>query len=1368
MGDYDLSGLNTRSFEQLIQAITVKVFGPNIIIFGDGPDGGREATFEGTVPYPSKEQAWNGYGVIQAKFLQRPLGAPMDGAWALQQLHDELAKFNVPTNVTRPKKAKVKSKARANKYTRRIPDYYIFITNAVLTPVGGQGTKDKAYAILEDFKKDTGLKDFDIWDYDKICAYLDGYEDIRHCYEGFITTGDVLARVMEWLRPSQPHFKQVIYRFLQEELLTDQYANLEQAGRATEDKVPIAKVFVDLPTFAEQLIDPPTEEASTTAHLPTGFVAEVLNEARNRLDPASLKESTALLDDAGNAPDHRLGRFVLVGGPGQGKTTIGQFIAQLFRTAILKDRADWIPVREIQDILDLVSAQCQTENIGLPRARRFPLRIVLSDFAKEVASTSGITSVLSYITARIKKQTDVNATASDLRLWLKNYPWLIIFDGLDEVPASSNRKEVLAAIQRFRIEINECNADVLIIATTRPQGYSGDFAPNVYEHKWLAPLSTTRAMHYARRLVEVRYAANKDRKERVLTRLERAAHTEATARLMRSPLQVTIMTTLVGTRGQPPQERWGLFNDYYKVIYQREMEREIPASDILRAYRSDIDRIHNRVGLILQAKSERSGETDARLSERDFATIVADRLNEEGHEDAERDELQRQIMEAATDRLVFIVGLQENQIGFEIRSLQEFMAAEALMDGREQIVRQRLREIAPIPNWRNVFLFAAGKCFADRQDLRDTVYTVCAEINDNDVDAASYATLEGSHLALDLIEEGVTRTQPRFAKLFARLALRILNLPPVEAHVRLAKLYEAGLETIYREELSQRLNLVDFYQQLGTWACLVKLIDLDIEWARQLGDQHWPSADEPKLELLRIASKIKNSWKVSKLIEVSPRLSPHDLVPRRNREDEHIFKNVKDDSLPAWFRAIKVLTGRRFSLSRELTAPVNILSGARGNLKLTIHTTTDLIDRSVLGLLQLPEEAQELWAATVAVVRFINDPSKEALAQELKGLAATGSYKSLKQSIIGIPWPLAACLAVANNQRDLYRLAAHAEDGGLGGVIDWEAAEKRWSQQGITAADFEYIKNDRLPFDKHIAEYGFPFTATSSWSTSPWERSDYPAALVSLHERLRTSRVGDLLAGWISFVLAVGLRQTSKSPTKTRFDLSREQLINLIDDTLHTKRYLDITVLNAYKWKAKIPEDWLEFLDKLGQHKNLSAHHYVNQNLVDGLSKTFTIDPSRTGILRLLSLLIARGGNPSVPIELLSPEQYEDSLSRASIILIRIAQKPLSSSESELLARFIAELVDDEKWVIDAILLMLERNQVPSNTALDKFLLIIRSLLPATMWRTGAKITKTLGSSLKRRTSGLEKAELWANLRLRSELGNLVKSDRGVNDGEAL
>ncbi|HEX6097822.1 MAG TPA: hypothetical protein VF432_15965 [Thermoanaerobaculia bacterium] len=71
MGNFDFTGLSTGSFESLAQALAVKVLGAGTVIFGAGPDGGREATYEGRVKYPSAAEQWDGYIVLQAKFRQR-------------------------------------------------------------------------------------------------------------------------------------------------------------------------------------------------------------------------------------------------------------------------------------------------------------------------------------------------------------------------------------------------------------------------------------------------------------------------------------------------------------------------------------------------------------------------------------------------------------------------------------------------------------------------------------------------------------------------------------------------------------------------------------------------------------------------------------------------------------------------------------------------------------------------------------------------------------------------------------------------------------------------------------------------------------------------------------------------------------------------------------------------------------------------------------------------------------------------------------------------------------------------------------------------------------------------------------------------
>jgi hypothetical protein len=45
----NFQGFTTDSFEQLIRALALKIVGPGVTAFGNGPDGGREATFQGKV-----------------------------------------------------------------------------------------------------------------------------------------------------------------------------------------------------------------------------------------------------------------------------------------------------------------------------------------------------------------------------------------------------------------------------------------------------------------------------------------------------------------------------------------------------------------------------------------------------------------------------------------------------------------------------------------------------------------------------------------------------------------------------------------------------------------------------------------------------------------------------------------------------------------------------------------------------------------------------------------------------------------------------------------------------------------------------------------------------------------------------------------------------------------------------------------------------------------------------------------------------------------------------------------------------------------------------------------------------------------------
>src|SRR5215468_10500738 len=383
--------------------------------------------------------------------------------------------------------------------------------------------------------------------------------------------------------------------FLAKELRSDQFANLEQAGHGTEERIPLVRIFVDLPIGTQsiqELFDNPRKEKKDIE-----LISLLMETASDPLDPASILQTKLPPEDRPTrSQDSQPGRYVLVGEPGQGKTTVGQFACQLFRVALLQDRPNHLLPPEVREPLFALQEQCQTSRVlPPPKARRFPVRIILSEFANALNADHDL-SLLGFIARQIKRRTDRTVSPEDLRNWLSRYPWFLVLDGLDEVPSSTNREEVLKKVEDFWIDAAQVNADVLVLATTRPQGYSDDFSPTYYRHLALAPLSPQRAMAYARRLVNVRYAGEPDRQQKILTRLQKASTQEATARLMRSPLQITIIAALVDQTGNPPQDRWRLFHDYYEVIYNRERERPIPAAELLRDHKPDIDAIHHQVG----------------------------------------------------------------------------------------------------------------------------------------------------------------------------------------------------------------------------------------------------------------------------------------------------------------------------------------------------------------------------------------------------------------------------------------------------------------------------------------------------------------------------------------------------------------------------------------------------------------------------------------------------------------------------------------------------------------------------------------------------------------------------------------------------
>ncbi|MFF2381668.1 NACHT domain-containing protein [Streptomyces sp. NPDC058108] len=737
--DYDLTRLGSREFEHLTQALAIKILGPAVQTFGDGPDGGREAEFHGelTYPLPDPEGPWDGHGVLQAKFLQRPRGTTHDTAWFLNSVRAELRQW------ANPKSKRVREGA--------LPDYLLFCTNVVLSPDPEVGGIDSFKRIAGELIKELNLpvRDVRVWHFDQICRYLDIYPSIRQTYSGLTTAGDVLFRLREIFEGTVGDLGELLANHSSKELATDQWVRLGEAGEADNQRLPLAELAID-PTASYVKPDGTSEVVAVVQHI--------------------ISHGDTVLNSKGSKGGPR--RIALIGGPGQGKSTVGQILCQAYRANLLGGAMDRMD-DEAKEILTTFIDEMQRIGLSAPAARRWPVRINLSEYADVVAGGE-IVSILRYLSEEISRRTP-DITAGQLRSWLRAWPWLLVLDGLDEVASTQARDTVMERVNDFLLEAASVDADLLVVATSRPQGYREEFSTQRYVHMRLEPMAAEDAVSYAAQLTQLRHRGDPETAERVLRRLEEASEEELTARLMTTPLQVTIMAILLERRERVPQQRYRLFYDYYQAIYNREASKSGPTARLIDDHRNAINHLHERAGLILQMKSENDGGSDASLSRTELFGVIETHLTCEGFDGEASRTLANRMVDAAMRRLILLVPRKQDSVGFDVRSLQEFMAARAMVSEGSEELGDLLSATAASAHWRNTWLLAAGQIFHERPNLRDRLVILLDEIQAKS--EISLFTKPGSSLAVGLLSDDVAAQAPRFLRVLTKIALELLEDP---------------------------------------------------------------------------------------------------------------------------------------------------------------------------------------------------------------------------------------------------------------------------------------------------------------------------------------------------------------------------------------------------------------------------------------------------------------------------------------------------------------------------------------------------------------------------------------------------------------
>jgi hypothetical protein len=697
--------------------------------------------------------SWNGYAVIQAKqreFPADPRDRRDDAAWLRGQIRDELDAWS-----------------GAKSKRGRFPRYVIFVTNARLSSVPGTGGIDSVNDYIRkrvhgdgtdsgpgELGK-RGLRDWRIWHRDQLNALLTAEGGIRRAFPAMLTAGDVLARMSGLRGISDPReLHRVLTAHARNTLLTERWVNLSEAGADTRHSV--EEVIIDL-------------RADGPGRRETTALREVI-----ACGDTVLKASMAVPGEQRH--------MILTGMPGNGKSTVARFVTQAYRASFMA--GDIPPNGKARDIADGTRGALVRLGLPRPRNRRWPFRVDLADLAQDLGPSGG-KSLLRWLSERISLRAEIDITPAALQQWLHAWPWLLVLDGLDEVTSPEARRRITDEIEAFTEAADEADADLLVVVTTRPTGYIERIAPEHFAQFDLRYLDTETAAGYGRLVTSLRLADDPDRRGQVLARFNRHLADPAMARLMQTPLQVLIMTVILERAGNLPPDRYQLFWRYYETVYDREAAKNTPLASLLTLQRRTITELHEAVGLTLQVHGEEKARWKAVLPLTELHRLAERRLLELGHETGPDT---RALTESiVTKRLVLLVPAEDDTVAFEIRPLQELMAGRALGNGTDEETRQRLTLTAVCPYWRNTWVFAAGRTFADGSDSRRELIVDITETIDRQPGWPGWLCPAGPELAGSLLDDGLAAAAPKWQRRLIDVALRALTGPHAREPVWLAR-----------------------------------------------------------------------------------------------------------------------------------------------------------------------------------------------------------------------------------------------------------------------------------------------------------------------------------------------------------------------------------------------------------------------------------------------------------------------------------------------------------------------------------------------------------------------------------------------------
>ncbi|MHA3700760.1 NACHT domain-containing protein [Jatrophihabitans sp. YIM 134969] len=701
--------LSEKRFQQLCGALLAVSF-PDVSCFPVGhSDGGRDA----------RRKSASDSMIYQVKWTSKRVQSP--SGWlskAIDDEHDNIERL-VADGATK----------------------YVLMTNVAGTAQRRSGSIDKLDQALLHYSSEFGI-DMDCWWQSDLDARVDAAPtEIKWAYQEMLAGVDAVRYVIESdeRAASDQDLKLILRNVIATQWREDAKVKFKQVDMQSYD---LSSLFVDV--HAERSPD----ENKVTTH------------GREIIRPR------ARLASGQGAADYLLYTsypFTLVlGEPGQGKSTLGQYICQVHRAAYLGD-----------DDLNGASRPAME-----PRVPRMPLRVDLRDYGTwldgrppfDESESSSISSrkirrrlpavemfLCELLTARSGGVATNIAAVKDM---LDRFPMVIVLDGLDEIAQLPVRAQAVREINDFTARLGRATVPQQVVVTTRPNS-SGLPEPSrdIYERVALSKLTTKQRTDYLRSWARARGLSNVDRRALVKTFNKRSIEPHI-GQLADNPMQLTILLYLMNRLGvSVPESRTQLYSQYMDAFLAREAEK----SQLVAKYREDLEEVTAFLGWHLQSRAELDGDR-ARMTAKGVKSSINGYLFAVDKPTSNVADL----FTAVTDRVWALSSKIEGTFEFDVQSVREYFAAKFLWeyagaDDRSFDPANVLRQLARRPYWLNTTRFYAG--FARTNEIADLVETIEEELSGSPRPAQARVT--AWTLLTDGVFRGRARSEARAGTLFS-------------------------------------------------------------------------------------------------------------------------------------------------------------------------------------------------------------------------------------------------------------------------------------------------------------------------------------------------------------------------------------------------------------------------------------------------------------------------------------------------------------------------------------------------------------------------------------------------------------------------